>query len=470
MKKIVTLAAAVLAAFGLVSCNKDQAPEPMAGNGIRLNITVADFGGPTTKAVKTGWESGDLINIWYAGNTQKDPDLVIKYDGSDWTIDESATVSGNQPEAEGNILYVYESGNNLGAYVCTTGEARYFGTPRLLYSENPWSPTEYTFADGTINFNIAADNWLPRTEFQVVVAGIDPSDYMLKCDNLSTTNGFYVSSSDVAMHNVGLDVYTKGVANDGGTAFYFSEAYYDTADYVFTLYDVDSETEYTYTAMGKSHEQYTFEAIKIDRSKFKSTVPEYEAVDLGLSVKWASFNVGAEKPEDYGYYFAWGETSPKNNYDWSNEGDYLWGVYDSSAFPRNGMTKYTADVTGGDGLKTLLPEDDAATKIWGEKWRTPTSDEIKELIDETKCEWTWDDTKKGYTVKGLNTGNSIFLPTAGYRFGTILVDAGTYGSYWSTALYVGSAPYAYHLFFSSFGPHLYNTWRVYGMSIRPVTE
>ena len=157
-------------------------------------------------------------------------------------------------------------------------------------------------------------------------------------------------------------------------------------------------------------------------------------MDLGLSVKWASYNVGALNVDGRGSYFAWGETCEKSNYDWSDEGDYKWGVYDSSAKPKYGMSKYTADVEGGDGLKALQPGDDPATANWGTKWRTPTFDEIKDLLDNTKCEWTWDAARKGYTVKGLKTGNSIFLPAAGYRYGSDLSNAGEFGLYWPSSL------------------------------------
>ena len=114
-----------------------------------------------------------------------------------------------------------------------------------------------------------------------------------------------------------------------------------------------------------------------------------DAVDLGLSVKWAAYNVGATAPEEYGSYFAYGETKEKSKYDWSN---YKWGEEDRT-------TKYNNDVESGDGLKTLLPEDDAATVNWGTKWRTPTCEEIDDLLDDANCEWTWDATKKGIPSK-----------------------------------------------------------------------
>ena len=195
-----------------------------------------------------------------------------------------------------------------------------------------------------------------------------------------------------------------------------------------------------------------------------------EAVDLGLSVKWASYNVGALNVEGRGSYFAWGETCEKTNYDWSNEGDYKWGAYDEKAGPKYGMTKYTADVEGGDGLKTLQPGDDPATANWGTKWRTPTLDEIKELLDNTKCEWTWDAAKKGYTVKGLKTGNSIFLPAAGYRSGSDLGNAGAYGYYWSSSVNESSPGSACRFGFHSGDRDWSSGGRYYGESVRAVTE
>ena len=156
-----------------------------------------------------------------------------------------------------------------------------------------------------------------------------------------------------------------------------------------------------------------------------------EAVDLGLSVKWASYNVGATKPEDAGHYFAWGETSGKENYVWAKEGDYKWGVYDSKALPKYGMTKYTAGVNGGDGHTTLDPADDAATKNWGTKWRTPTFEEMKELFDSNKCKWTL--YSNGYLVTSLKNSNSIFLPAAGWYTGKGL-DSRKGGAYYTSSV------------------------------------
>jgi hypothetical protein len=179
-------------------------------------------------------------------------------------------------------------------------------------------------------------------------------------------------------------------------------------------------------------------------------------VDLGLpsGIKWATKNLGANKPSDYGDYYAWGETEPKPNagYSWET---YKWGTKDN-------LTKYNKT----DGKTILDPADDAATQKLGSPWRMPTYDEIKELLD--NCTWTWttQDGKNGYEVKGTN-GNSIFLPAAGMREGSELNVAGYCGYYWSSSL-DNAAANARYLYFSSGEHGWYYDYRFYGLPVRPV--
>ena len=185
---------------------------------------------------------------------------------------------------------------------------------------------------------------------------------------------------------------------------------------------------------------------------------QYEAVDLGLSVKWATFNVGATKPEDFGGYYAWGETEEKENYDWST---YKWCNGDAYS-----MTKYCTSTSYGtvDNKTTLEPEDDVAHVKWGGSWRMATSDEQEELVN--NCTWTWTTLNgvNGYTVTGPN-GNSIFLPAAGSRSGTTLYSG---GDYWSSSLHDGGSCNAYEFYLRS----SYYYWSDYsrncGYSVRPV--
>ncbi len=190
--------------------------------------------------------------------------------------------------------------------------------------------------------------------------------------------------------------------------------------------------------------------------------PNHEYVDLGLpsGTLWATCNVGASSPEDYGDYFAWGETSPKTTYSWST---YKWGNDWDNLFKYNTSSSYGTV----DNRTVLEPSDDAATVNWGSGWRMPTYAELDELSQ--YCTWTWTTLNgvNGQLVVGPN-GNSLFLPAAGYRYVASLLVAGSNGYYWSSSLYSVSPLFACYLYFSS-GYHNWNyNYRYYGRSVRPV--
>ena len=161
-----------------------------------------------------------------------------------------------------------------------------------------------------------------------------------------------------------------------------------------------------------------------------------EAVDLGLSVRWANMNVGATKITGYGSYFAWGETEPKEYYSWNT---YAWSKGDTQF-----LTKYSKE----DRKTQLALADDAANANWGGKWRMPTVDEFEELI--TKCTWEWTtrDGVNGYKVSSKKTGNSIFLPITGCRFYADTQFRGIKGIYWTSTLYTGNPNKAWCLEFN----------------------
>ena len=196
-----------------------------------------------------------------------------------------------------------------------------------------------------------------------------------------------------------------------------------------------------------------------------SSVPTPETIDLGLSVKWASFNLGATSPEEYGDYYAWGETETKENYTWST---YKW-----CNGSENTLTKYCTNSTYGyNGFidtKTVLDlEDDAAYVSLGSKWRMPTEMEWAELRN--NCTWTWTTLNgvNGWLVSASN-GNSIFLPSAGAYNGYDLRDASSGGYYWSSSLYESNYPYyARYVYFLSSDVHIYSVRRFFGQSVRPV--
>ena len=192
----------------------------------------------------------------------------------------------------------------------------------------------------------------------------------------------------------------------------------------------------------------------------------HEWVDLGLpsATLWATMNVGADSPEDYGDYFAWGETSPKEEYNWST---YKWCNGSSTI-----QTKYCISSSQGtvDNKTVLELADDAANANWGGSWRMPTIAEQSEL--RTECTWTLTTQNgvKGYKVTSKINGNSIFLPAAGYRHYSDLVDAGSCGYVWSSSLSTYFSAAAYYLYFYSSEVGGNGDGRLSGRSVRPVMK
>ena len=263
-------------------------------------------------------------------------------------------------------------------------------------------------------------------------------------------------------------------APDGGT-FKAGKSYYITLlptalDGGFTMTFITADTKGVVTSdKVQTVKRSIFGVLKnIDSkvSEWESTIVEPETVDLGLSVKWASFNVGATKPEEYGDYFAWGETQPKSYYNWST---YKWcnGAY-------NKLTKYCTESSSWNSSepmdnKTILdPEDDAAHANLGDSWRMPTDEEWTELRN--NCTWTWITRNgvNGRLVTGSN-GNSIFLPAAGNLSFSYFYRAGSAGYYWSSSLYADIPIYAWYVIFGSGSVYRhYDLDRYYGFSVRPV--
>ena len=194
----------------------------------------------------------------------------------------------------------------------------------------------------------------------------------------------------------------------------------------------------------------------------------HEWVDLGLSVKWATCNVGASSPSEYGDYFAWGETSPKSDYSWE---DYKFRVsgdsYDNVTFSKYNTKRGRGSV---DNKTRLDLSDDAARANWGGRWRMPTKAEFDELESNCTYTWTTQGGKNGYKVTSKKNGNSIFLPAVGYRYGTSVGSAGSDGSYWSSSLNTDGSGGAWYLYFGSSYFYTYRTSRYLGFSVRPVTE
>jgi len=212
------------------------------------------------------------------------------------------------------------------------------------------------------------------------------------------------------------------------------------------------------------------EKERIAREQAEKEREDRDGVDLGLpsGTLWATRNVGATSPEDFGDYFAWGETKGYN----LGKRDFSWRTYKWCKGECNKQTKYSTKKRYGakgftDNKAILDPHDDVAYMNWGSQWRIPSLDQIKELKEE--CEWIWTTYKSvtGYLVKGKN-GKNIFLPATGYRNNESLLDKNKKGAYWSRSLREEDPYFAYGLDFDSGYIGWFGKGKSSGQSIRPV--
>ena len=198
---------------------------------------------------------------------------------------------------------------------------------------------------------------------------------------------------------------------------------------------------------------------------------DYVDLDLPSRTLWATCNVGANSPEEYGDYFAWGEKEGYNG----GKTTFDWSTYKWCNGSDNTLTKYCNNSSNGnngftDSKIELDLDDDAAYVNWGPAWRMPSKAQFDELVssDNTTTTWTAQNGVYGRLITSKSNNNSIFLPAAGYRDGSSLANAGSYGRYWSRTLHE-SYPYsAWFLFFNSSRIYTNGYFRYHGRSVRPV--
>ena len=225
-----------------------------------------------------------------------------------------------------------------------------------------------------------------------------------------------------------------------------------------------------YTVTDKSQPVKQQSTASKSSSPSTGTCNGYEWIDLGLSVKWATCNIGASKPEEFGDYYAWGETSTKSNYTWEN---YRFRISGNSS-ENVKFSKYNTQSDRGtvDNRTVLEMSDDIARQKWGGGWRIPTKEEFQELID--NCIWTWSAQVGGYKVTSKKSGYTdcfIFLPASGCLADKTMHAPGSHGFYWYSSLNTSSPYFAWDL---CIHPNVYSIVsthpRYYGFSIRPVCQ
>ena len=435
MKKVIFALAA--AAIVFAACSKEglsDGPNSVAED-IKLDITVAEPGSDSaaTKAmIKSGWVSGDMIDIYYDDQTTRA--FTITYDGSKWSSN-SITTPGS---ASGTVKCLYK------------------GTLKVA------STTEYAFSGGVLAFNI--ENWKFLTEIQVVVTGLDDSAgaYTLACDKFTplSGDGFAVGADAItaALGTPGAPV--TGIANSDGVAFVFATADYSDTEQnlLFTLTCIRDELK-SRKVKGYSFNETITEgtsgiiAYKISQDKFKETVLLWDD-----GPEWAYNNIGAESATDYGYHFAWG---------------YTYGfVYSSSrweyaAFPSG----KTFDSSGFSDYASHTYSD-MAKGNWGTGWKVPGKTDFDNLLSECDIEYVTTGTKcVRFTGRGDYSARSIFLPAAGYGDGSSWGAAGENGFYYSST--EANSEYAYSLYFYTSEKSANsdaNNKKYCGRSVRPVRD
>lgn len=193
----------------------------------------------------------------------------------------------------------------------------------------------------------------------------------------------------------------------------------------------------------------------------------HEYVEIG-GLKWATMNIGASKPSDYGLYFAWGDTQGYTAEQVRDEGQkyFGWEDYKHGNPDDTGITKYNET----DKKTILEPSDDAAVANWGGSWRMPTTDEFKALGAAVNTEWTQVNNVYGMLCTDIeDSSKKLFFPAAGNCYNGSVEDVGDYGYYWSSSLYTDNRLGSYYLLFSSSNTSWDGNFdRYFGFAVRPV--
>src|SRR5574344_340877 len=482
------------------SCSSEIAESVSSqGSVLQVKTDIAN-----TRAIITGttFSKGDSIGVCVlnaAGNlyTANSLNMPATYDGTQWKFESPLKLTTDA--ATVFAYYPYRSGVSSSLTVDITPNAT-TGQPDFLYAK----PTSAVNADNpvaTLHFN----HLLSRITFQIAKSSADTGTGALTSISLgNSTDATVIATQGTA------DIKTFTIVPTANTAAKIKQTVNNTLSTTAVNIDllvipttINNNAELTLVIDGKEYtvkipsitwtagKQYTYpvtvnrtssttvslsidqpdinpwnnntgssttitndnvEKITSDTTAVGGTVGNM--VDLGLSGKWADHNVGATNPEDYGAYFAWGETETKSDY---SESTSKWNNVSCSSLQSQGVI---------DSNSNLTATYDAATVNWGGNWRMPTKAEQDELRTKCTCTWTTSNGVSGYKVVGPN-GNSIFLPAAGDRNGSGLYLVGSLGYCWSSTAYDYGA---YLMYFSSYGCGWNGSLRRDGYSVRPVSE
>ena len=459
MKKISIIVMALVFLVALTQCKKEQATPANDGKTVDITLDIKSGNGTrmdvNTSTGEVTYVSGDKIYVASGG----------KYVG---TLTHNGTrFSGaiSDPTV-GEPLHFYFLGNVTPAETLTAGTTT---TCSVVISDQTqhlpvieYAPSNETYNSGATAFTAHLLNKCALVKFNVTTAS-EAAVCVTGFNNKVTVN---FSDNTLTNSQESNGVITLPAGNGEKWAILLPQNALEagTEGSAYSMNGAYTGTRGAVPAI--SNNGYLTAGIEVEILTSNNSGGDHDYVDLGLpsGLLWATCNVGAETPGDYGDYFAWGETQSKDTYDWS--------TYQYCNGSNNTLTKYCSQSNYGyngftDNLTILKPSDDAATANWGSGWRMPTQAEWQELLDNTTVTLTHQYGRNGRLFTASN-GNSLFLPNDGYRGSSGLNNAGRYGYYWSSSLTPG-IPYGAYAFYSIPDDYyMYYGPRSYGFTVRPV--
>lgn len=447
MKNIGTILLLLL--FALTACTNEEdfsLPQPGGNESGTLTCRMMFYGdvtgyGGATRAGGHEWKDGDRLYIRFLGGSSTVTGCAEYSAIGSWTLSYSGTFAeGTGQKCE--VYYFENATHKSNTQVELTAHSAVYECTAASYS----------FNGEDMNISAQLSPKTGRVRF------VSDSERTFRLSGISYYTSFNLGSKSFASSSSALELST---AQQG-------EEY--SSGYVYGFYTDENTREIKLTT-DDAHYVRTFPLSMLQAGKsgyitapttennegwgvtpFTGTLNGHDWVDLGLpsGLKWATCNVGANSPEGYGNYYAWGETSTKSSYTEANSTTY---------------GKDMSDIGGNAAY-------DVARKQWGSSWRLPTKAEFEELLDEDNCTWEWTTQSgiNGYKVTSKINGASIFMPAAGGRSGTSLYDAGSEGDYRGSTPHESNTYCAYSLYFSSGTRHGVWSGRYGGQSVRPVCE
>lgn len=465
MKKISTIIIVAALLLGMAQCKKQETPAS-AGETVTITLDVSgSSSGSNGSRVIVNPETGKIDPV------VGDKTIVVsgnKYVG-ELTYNGTKFVGPITGATEGEKLKFYFLGNLTPQYTMD-GENK-VGCSVVISDQTEQMPvisaneSEENYTSGMTDYTSELKNKCALVKFNVTtrstaaISIIGMNNKVTVDFSKAMNQGFTYSKdgSGLITMPAGVDNVTWAILlpQDALAAGAEGSAYSGNYSGIRPAMDPIEENQYLQTGFGLT----------------VNTYPGY--VDLGLNVSWAICNVGANSPEGYGGYFAWGETQTKDTYNWNN---YAHGT-------ENALTKYCTLSDYGlngftDNLTTLESGDDVATVLWGADWLMPTKDEWEELLNNTTHTMTTQGGVVGRLFTATN-GNTLFLPAAGYYQHGNLDFAGIVGEYWSNLLKTDLQPVnnpdnqsnATYLYFTASGNsscHMSYTCRCWGLPVRAV--